>query len=47
MMTAGLLVIIINLYANVGFFYHQPWFMNGDINKYEDYPDENFCITLT
>jgi len=47
MMTAMLLVIIINVYSNIGFFYHQPWFMNGGINKYEDVPDENFCITLT
>ncbi len=46
MMTAGLLVVIINVYSTIGFFYQQPWFINGDINKYEDFTDENYCITL-
>jgi hypothetical protein len=46
-MTAMLLTILINIYANLGFFYFQSYYIDTGVNKYEDMPNENFCNTLT
>jgi hypothetical protein len=46
-MTAMLFVIILNIYANIGFFYLQPYFTDTGVNKYEDKPNEGYCNTLT
>lgn len=45
-MTAMLLIILINIYANIGFFYLQSYYIDTGVNKYEDLPNENYCTTL-
>jgi hypothetical protein len=46
-MTAMLLIILINIYTNIGFFYLQSFYIDMGVNKYEDLPNENYCTTLT
>lgn len=46
LMTALLMALIIFIYTNVGFFYLQDLFVDTNVNKFEDTPDENFCTTM-
>jgi hypothetical protein len=46
-MTAFLFIIIINIYANIGFFYLKKYYTDTGVNKYEDTPSESYCNTLT
>jgi len=45
--TSMLFVIILYIYANIGFFYLQIYFIDTGVNKYEDKPNEGYCNTLT
>jgi len=46
-MTFMLLMILIYIYTNLGFFYLQSYYLDTGVNKYEDMPIENICTTIT
>lgn len=46
LMTALLLCTVIFIYTNIGFFYLQSSYVDGTVNKFENSPDENACLTL-
>ena len=45
-MTALLLAVIIFIYTTIGFFYLQDTYIDLNVNKFEDIPNENFCVTM-
>ena len=46
MITFVLLIVIIFIYTNIGFFYLQETYLDQNVNKYEDSPAENFCTNM-
>lgn len=45
-MTALLMAVIIFIYTTIGFFYLQDTYIDLNVNKFEDVPNENFCTTM-
>lgn len=46
LMTALLLFTIIFIYTTIGFFYLQDTYVDLNVNKFEEVPNENFCTTM-
>jgi hypothetical protein len=46
LMTALLMFTIIFIYTTIGFFYLQDTYVDLNVNKFEEVPNENFCTTM-
>jgi inositol 1,4,5-triphosphate receptor type 3 len=46
LMTALLTATIIFIYTTIGFFYLQDFYIDTNVNKFEDNPSENFCTNM-